>query len=65
MPEILNKADNRDLKLDHKIGLIFSDHPVMISINTNQQEAFRERRHLVCDLSPCGVTLIFRQGQES
>ena len=31
-----------------------------------QQEAFRERRHLhVCDIWPCGVTLTFRQGQES
>ena len=39
---------------------------VFMNREHEKQEAVRERTHLhVCDLWPCGVTLTFRQGQES
>ena len=41
-------------------------NPAKLIVLIEEQETFRERRHLhVCDLWPWGVTLAFRQGQES
>ena len=48
------------------ISSLGSKHNSVKPGNKDQQEAFRERRHVhVCDLWPCGVTLTFRQGQEN